>query len=103
MGQNKKDGLFFAVDDSSAGKIVGGKRDLDLVAGDDADIVLAHLARKMGEYDVAAALELHPEHGVGKGFPNDALYLYGFFFGHGLSLENMENSLGEICFIRTIA
>jgi len=38
----------------------------------------------MGEYYVAV-LELNAKHGVGKGFPYDALDFYRFFLGHGCS------------------
>jgi hypothetical protein len=34
-----------------------------------------------------AVLQLNPEHGVGKGFTNYPLNLYGFFFRHDFSLN----------------
>src|SRR6185503_6599093 len=51
------------VDDPAGGEVVGGQLDEHLVAGQDADEVLAHLARDVGEH-LVLVLELHPEHGV---------------------------------------
>jgi hypothetical protein len=55
--------LFVAVGDASTGHVVGRDLYLDLVAGQDADAVHAHLAGTVGENGVAV-LELHAKHGV---------------------------------------
>src|SRR5487761_1969726 len=57
--------LLVAVGDASTGHVVGRDLDLDLVPGQDADAVHAHLPRTVGE-DGVPVLELHAEHGVGK-------------------------------------
>ena len=86
MGENQEAGLFFSIDDSAAGKVVGGEPHANLVAGNDADIVFPHFAREMGENDVAV-LQFDPEHRVGEGFADDPLHLNGFFFRHVNSLN----------------
>lgn len=86
MGENQETGLFFAINDSAAGEVVGGKPDADFVAWNDSDIVFSHFARKVGK-DYMAVLQLDPEHGIGESFANDSLHLYGFFFRHVNSLD----------------
>src|SRR5215472_1097556 len=49
------------VGDPTAGQVVGTQLHLDLVAGEDADVVLAHLPGDGGE-DGMPPVELHPEH-----------------------------------------
>ncbi len=58
-------GSALAVDNSASGQIVRGERHADGIAGDDPDIMLAHLAGKVGKDKVSAVLELDPEHGIG--------------------------------------
>src|SRR6476659_6789373 len=53
------------IDDATPGEVVGGKLDEHLVAGQDADEVLPHLAGDVGE-DLMLVLELDLEHGVGQ-------------------------------------
>ena len=53
----------FSINYSSSSKIVGGEGDFHLVSGDNSDVVFAHLAGKMREYEVSV-LELDAEHGV---------------------------------------
>jgi hypothetical protein len=57
---------FHAVGDAALGQVVGRHFDLDLVAGEDADVVLAHAPGDVGD-DLVAVLQLHPEHGVREG------------------------------------
>lgn len=73
--------LAFAVDDSSARKIVGGKSDPDLIARNDPDVMLAHLARQVCE-DNVAGLYLDTEHGVWERFLDYSLYFDCVFFCH---------------------
>jgi hypothetical protein len=45
--------------------------------------VLAHLAGKMGKDKVPVlVVKLHPEHGIGEGFPDYSFNFNSFFFGH---------------------
>ena len=60
--------------DSAAGEVVGRELDLDTVAREDADVVLAHLSRDTSE-DVMAVVELDPEHRAGKRFDHLAFDL----------------------------
>ena len=62
-----KDELFLPKHDSAAGQIVGGKLHLHLVAGQNADEVLAHLAGDVAEDFArgAALLQAELEHCVG--------------------------------------
>src|SRR2546423_12297776 len=54
-----------SVGDSTAGQVVGGELDLDLVARKDADVVLPHLSRDRRE-DAVTAVDLHSEHRAGQ-------------------------------------
>src|SRR4029079_7232323 len=49
------------IGDSTAVQVVGAQLHLDLVAGDDSDVVLPHLSRD-GRENRVAAFELYPEH-----------------------------------------
>lgn len=83
MGADETEGgSALSINDAASGKIVGGQGYSNRVARDDANVVLAHLARQMGEYQVSAVLQFYPEHGIGQGFANYTLYLYCFFLGH---------------------
>src|SRR6476646_10788332 len=58
--------LSVSVGDPAAGQVVGRQLHLDLVAGEDADVVLAHLPGD-GREDRMPAVDLHPEHRAGEG------------------------------------
>src|SRR6476659_6449491 len=60
--------------DSAAGEVIGRELDLDTIAGEDADVVLAHLPGDTSE-DAMAIVELHPEHRAGERFHDLALDL----------------------------
>ena len=64
--------LLLPEDDAAAGQVVGGKLDLDLVAGKDADEMLAHFAGDVAENlaGLAALIEAQLEHGVWQGGSN---------------------------------
>src|SRR5215467_12410139 len=69
------------VGDSTAGQVVGAELHLDLVAGKDADVVLAHLPGDRRE-DVVTTVELDAEHRARQGFGDltfdlDLLFLAG--------------------------
>src|SRR5664279_242423 len=75
-------GLLVAVDDPAASQVVGAQLHDHAVLGEDADVVLAHLARDMSENLVAVG-QLNAEHRVGKSFDNRALNLDdAVLFGH---------------------
>src|SRR5215470_2081246 len=72
-------GLFETERDSTAGEIVRRELDLDPVAGENADVVLAHLPGD-GREDAVTAVELNPEHRAGErlddlAFDLDLLFL----------------------------
>jgi hypothetical protein len=65
------------------------RRDLQrhLVAGDDADVVLAHLARGVGD-EIVPVVQANAVAGVGKYVCHDAVHFEHFFLGHdGASTE----------------
>src|SRR5690554_5826136 len=55
--------LLVAVDDPPAGEVVRRELHHDPVLGQDADVVLPHLAADVGQ-DLVPVGQLHPEHGV---------------------------------------
>src|SRR6476660_8565141 len=57
--------LLVAVGDPATGEVVGCELDLNPIAGEDADVVHAHLAGDVRE-DLVAIFELDAEHGVGQ-------------------------------------
>ena len=65
--------LFVAVGDATASHVVGRDLNLDLVPGQDANAVHAHLSRTVGEYGVTV-LQFDAEHGVGKWLDDGTLY-----------------------------
>lgn len=81
MGCGKRRGLFVPEGDAALGKVIGRHFDIHLVARQNADAVLAHLARGVGQ-DFVAIVQLDAEHGVGKDFGNDSFKLEQVFFGH---------------------
>src|SRR6478735_1192043 len=75
-------GLFVAVNDATAGQVVGRQLHDHAILRQDADVVLPHLAADVGEHAVPV-LQLHPKHGVGEGFDHPTLDLDGpVLLGH---------------------
>ncbi len=70
-----------AVDDAALGQIVRRHLDGDLVAGEDADVVLAHFPGDMRSHNVPG-LELHPERCVRQSLDDFAFHLNRIFFRH---------------------
>src|ERR671920_2578047 len=64
-GQPRAEQLLVAVDDATAGQVVGRELHDHAVLRQDADVVLTHLAADVGEHPVPV-LELHPEHRIGQ-------------------------------------
>src|SRR5690242_20577614 len=75
--------LLVAVDDATAGQVVGRQLDRHLVPGKDLDEVHPHLPGDVGEHHVLV-LEFDPEHRVGQGLDHRAFDLDAFFFRHAL-------------------
>lgn len=72
-------GLSGAIHNASLGQVVGRKFNRDLVAGEDADIVLAHLAGDMGRHGMTV-FQLDPEYGIRQGFGDRAFHLNDVVF-----------------------
>src|SRR3954465_6896212 len=71
--------LLVPVDDATAGQVVGRELHDHAVLGQDADVVLAHLAADVGEHPVPV-LQLDPEHRVGQRLDDATLDLDGPVF-----------------------
>ena len=80
-------GLLEAVGDAAAVQVVHRQLHGHAVAGQDLDVVHAHLAGNVGE-DGVAILELHLEHRVGQGFEYRALEFDYIFLSQKLLLQN---------------
>src|SRR6187401_208500 len=80
--------LLVAVYDPTAGQVVRAQFHDHAVLGEDADVVLTHLARNVGKNFVAVG-QLNAKHRIGKSFDYCALDLDDtVFFGHNsLSLK----------------
>src|SRR5262245_53671829 len=83
-----------AVDDAALGQIVRRHLDGDLVAGKDANVVLAHLSRDMRS-DNVTGLELHPERGVRQSLDDFTFHLNRIFFRHPQAMAAPEGR--EFC------
>src|SRR3954471_20387886 len=68
--------LLVAVDDAAARQVVGRELHDHAVLGEDADVVLPHLAADVGQ-DLVTVLQLHAEHRVGERLDDPALDLDG--------------------------
>src|SRR5690606_19026699 len=77
--------LLHAVGDATLGEVVGRHLDLDPVAGQDADVVLAHPPGEVRD-DLVAVLQLHPEHRVRERFGDRAFEFDDVVFRHSSCL-----------------
>mgnify|MGYP007097498446 CR=1 FL=1 len=68
-----------SVGDTTTGEVVGGELYLHLVAGKDADVMHAHLARYMTKNNVSI-FQLDPKRGVRQVFYDLALHLNHIVF-----------------------
>src|ERR1700682_5937985 len=68
-----------AIDNAPAREIVGRELHLHAIARQDADEVLAHLARDVRQYAMLI-LQLHAKHGVGQRLDNRGHHLDGILF-----------------------
>jgi hypothetical protein len=73
-------------------EIVGGHFDVHLIANADADKILSHFARDVGE-DFVAVLQSHPKHRAGQNLSDRAGDFYWLFFGHALNLFMLRANL----------
>src|SRR5262245_32692841 len=71
--------LLVAIDDPPAGQVVRRQLDDDPVLGQDADVVLPHLAADVSQ-DLVSIGQLYPEHGVREWLDNATLDLDGSVF-----------------------
>ncbi len=70
-----------AVNDATFGEIVGRQFDGHFIAGQDADVVLAHLAGNVRGHGVTI-FEFYAEHGVGQGLGDRSFHLNHVVFRH---------------------
>ena len=61
-----------SVGDTTTGEVVGGELNLNLVAGQNSDVMHTHLPRDMREY-LMTVFQLDAKHRVGQGFGDGAL------------------------------
>src|SRR6266516_2266048 len=80
------------VGDSTAVEVVRAELHLDLVPGEDADVVLAHLPGDRGE-NVMPGVELHPEHRARERLDDFAFHLdLLFLLRHFLSVPRFTHA-----------
>ena len=87
--------LAAAVDDATFGEIVRSQLHSDFVASEDANVILAHFPGDMGGHNVPV-LEFHAKSRIRQRLGDDALHLYGFFFGQGLWFSLLQKA-HELC------
>ena len=73
--------LFVAIGDSTAVQVVWTQLDLHAVAGQDADVVAAHLAGDVTEH-IVSVVQFDPEHRVGESLGDLSLHFDLFLFSH---------------------
>lgn len=86
--------LTVPVGDPAASQIIGGEFDDYPVAGEDADVVLAHLPGKVTEH-LVAVLELDHEHRVRQGFMDTTIDVDGVGILPARTLLGWRSSGGE--------
>ena len=85
-------GLLLAEDNASFAQVVGGKLDLDAIAWEDADKVLAHLSRNNTKDYVVGIVQLQLEHCIGQCHCNGRFHFNWLRFGH----SRLQNSLVHV-------
>jgi hypothetical protein len=86
--------LLLAKNDSRLGQIVGRELDLDLVAGNDANEMLAHFSGNVGE-DIALPGKIDPKHCARQHLRNDSFGDDLFFFRHRVNYTPTGASLNS--------
>jgi len=77
--------LFVSKHDAALGEVVRAHLYLHLVAGEDLDVVHAHLAGDVGG-DFVSVFQLYAEHGIAQRFHDDAVLFYCCLLGHRLTV-----------------
>src|SRR5690606_8042433 len=80
-----------AVDDAGLAQIVGGHFERDFVAGQNADVVLAHFSTGVRD-DGVAVVKGDAKTGVGKDLSDESTHFNKFFFSHVFSLRGRTES-----------
>lgn len=70
-----------SIRDAPFTQIVRSQLNLDLISGQNSDVILAHFARNVGRYYVAV-FQLNTEHGVWQGINNLAIHFNMIVFRH---------------------
>ena len=86
VGNEMSPFLAAAIDDAALRQVVGRHFHGDGVAGEDPDVVLAHLARDVRGHEVAV-LQLDTERGVGQRLDDPAFHLNCVFLCHASSVD----------------
>ena len=81
-------GLLEAVGDAAAVQVVHRQLHGHAVAGQDLDVVHAHLAGNVGQY-LVPVFEFHPKHSVWQRLEDRSLELDDIFFGQKCSFKQM--------------
>ncbi len=68
-----------AVDNAPFGKVIRRQFHLDLVTGQDTNVMFTHPTGDMGGYYMTV-FQLHPEHGIWEGIDHGALHFDMVFF-----------------------
>lgn len=84
--------LALSKGNTSFSQVIGSHLYLNLVAGKNADVVLAHLARDMSNNNVVI-FQLYAESGVWKGIDNLSLKFNVVFFRHKLFLMPLDKNI----------
>src|SRR2546429_9860149 len=83
-------------------QVVGRKLQRDLVTGNDANVVLAHLPRAVGN-ELVAVVERDAIARIGQHFVDDAIHFKNLFLGHDYALSEVgkKSPAGAGLFRRT--
>src|SRR5690606_14856498 len=82
-----------AVGDAALAQVVRRQFNADLVASQNADVVLAHLSGDVRGNDVPV-FQLHTEHGVGQGVDDSTFHFEAVFFRHAVKPSVSKDWLG---------
>jgi hypothetical protein len=87
--------LFLAKNDARLGQIVGRELDFDLIAGNDANEMLAHFSGDVGEH-VALPGKIDPKHRARQHLRDDSFRDDLFFFRHRVKYTPTGASLNSV-------
>jgi hypothetical protein len=92
--------LFLAKNDARLGQIVGRELDFDLIAGNDANEMLAHFPGDVGEH-IALPGKIDPKHRAREHLRDDSFGDDLFFFWHRVKHtreQRRSQMVGGTCF-----